>query len=77
MREILSLSMPGKTIKEIKNRVKKRGYKSISSYIKYLLEMDGDDNIISEDSLAKMIKKARQEYKKGTLIKANSIADLL
>jgi len=76
MRQILSISMPMETINAIKKRVKKSGFNSISEYFKYLFSMD-NNNIISEKELLAEIKQAREEYKKGKTIKANSIADLL
>jgi Arc/MetJ-type ribon-helix-helix transcriptional regulator len=75
MREVLSLSLPKRSSEEIKKLSKKRGFKSVSEYIKYLVDLD--TNLISDLELLKSVKAARQEYKKGDTIKANSIADLV
>lgn len=75
MRQVLSLSLSEQITKEIKKNSKQRGFKSVSSYIKYLFELD--KNLISENELLNSIKVARKEYKQGKSIKANSIADLL
>lgn len=75
MRQVLSLSLPEQTTKEIKDSSKQRGFSSVSSYVKYLFELD--KNLISEKELLSSIKEARKEYKQGKTIKANSIADLL
>jgi Arc/MetJ-type ribon-helix-helix transcriptional regulator len=75
MRQILSLSLPEQTTKEIRVRSKRRGFGSVSSYVKYLFELDKD--LISEKELLSTIKEARKEYKQGKAIKAKSIAGLL
>ncbi len=75
MRQVLSLSLPSKTARKIKSLSKERGYGSVSSYIKHLVELDED--LISEREILLSIKQARAEYKKGETISAKSIADLL
>lgn len=75
MRKVLSLSLPLKVSAEIKFLAKKRGFVSVSGYVQNLIEMDKD--LISEKSLLKSIKQARQEYKTGRTIKAKSLADLV
>lgn len=75
MRQVLSLSLPTTDIRQIKTFAKKRGYSSVSSYVKYLLKADED--LISETELLKMVRKADKEYQAGKSIKARSIADLL
>ena len=75
MRQVLSLSLSSLDISQMKSTAKKRGYESISSYIKDLLK--ADVNLISETELLKTVKEARKEYKEGKSIKAKSIADLL
>ena len=75
MRQVLSLSLPEKSKMEIKKLSKKRGFKSISEYIKYLIDLDS--NFISDTELLNSVKTARQEYKTGNTITANSIADLV
>lgn len=75
MREVLSVSLPSQTLATIKQKTKKRGFGSVSEYIKHLLYLDED--LISEDELLKSVRQARVEYKNGKIIKANSIAELL
>lgn len=75
MREVLSLSLPGATIKLIKNKTVAKGFDSVSAYIKYLLGLDED--LISEQELLASVKQAREEYRAGKTIKADSMADLL
>lgn len=75
MRQVLSISLPGETVKEIKNRIKVRGFDSVSNYIKFLVEED--DELISEKELLQAVKEARKEYKEGKTIKAKSLAELL
>lgn len=75
MRQVISLSFPEKTVKKIKSLSKKRGFKSVSGYVKQLIEFDED--LISEKELLESVKQARKEYSKGQTIKAKSMADLL
>ena len=75
MRQVLSLSLPASDIKGIKHLAQKRGYESVSAYIKELLR--ADENLISETELLKTVHQARREYRAGKSIKAKSIADLL
>lgn len=76
MRQVLSVSLPGGVISDIKKRVKNNGFNSVSEYFKYLFKMD-TENVISEKELLEDIKQARKEYKEGRTIKADSLADLL
>lgn len=75
MRQVLSLSLPDQATKEIKELSKKRGFKSVSGYIKYLVDLDS--NLIADTDLLNSVKSARQEYKAGKTITANSMADLV
>jgi Arc/MetJ-type ribon-helix-helix transcriptional regulator len=75
MRQVLSLSFPKNTTQEVKKMAKKRGFNSLSAYIKYLVELDKD--LISELELLNSIKQARKEYGEGKSVKAKSIAGLL
>ena len=75
MRQVLSLSIPKQTIKEIKSLSKKRGFDSVSGYIKHLVELDKDT--ISEEELLKDIKQGQKDYREGKTITAKSMADLL
>ncbi|OGH69454.1 MAG: hypothetical protein A2754_00880 [Candidatus Magasanikbacteria bacterium RIFCSPHIGHO2_01_FULL_47_8] len=75
MRQVLSLSLPATDVRQIKNITKKRGYSSVSSYIKYLFKEDSD--LISEAELLKTTRAARKEYRAGKSVKAKSLADLV
>ena len=75
MRQVLSLSLPTKTVKKIKSISKQRGFTSVSGYMKHLVELD--ENLISEKELLKSIKDARTDFKKGETVTANSLLDLL
>ena len=75
MRQVISLSLPAPAAKKIKILSKRRGYKSVSGYIKHLVELD--EELISEKEILDSVKKARSEYKKGTTIVAKSMAEFL
>jgi len=75
MRQVLSLSLPQQTTKEIKKSAKQRGFDSVSGYIKYLFDLDKD--LISETELLSSIKSARKEYKEGKAIKVKSLTELV
>jgi len=75
MRQVLSISLPSRTLTAIKRKTKIRGFESVSEYVKHLLDLDED--LISEEELWKTVKQARQEYRKDKVIKAKSMAHLL
>ena len=75
MRKILSVSLPPDIADKMKERSKKRGFDSVSSYVKYLLTLDED--MISDKELMASIQQARKEYARGKTIKAKSMTDLV
>lgn len=75
MRHIISLALTEQTTKELKAISKKRGFASVSDYIRALIEQDRD--LISADQLLDFVREAEAEYKAGKAIKAKSMADLL
>ena len=75
MRQVTSLSLPATITKNLKSLAKKRGFASVSEYIKNLIDLDSD--LISADSLLASAKAAEKEYQSGRSIKAKSLADLL
>lgn len=75
MRQVLSLSLPATDVQHIKSLAKKRGFESLSTYVKYLFKADED--LISESDLLTAWQEARKEYRAGKSIQANSIADLI
>jgi Arc/MetJ-type ribon-helix-helix transcriptional regulator len=74
MRKVLSVSLSSDLEKKIKSKTKKKGFDSVSSYIKYLISIDND--LISEEELLEEVERAEKEYEKGDFIKAKSMADL-
>ena len=77
MREILTISLQNKTIAQVKKKVKKSGFESVSKYIKCLIERDLEDDWITEEELLEAVKEAEAEYKAGKTIRLKSAADLL
>ena len=75
MRQVLSVSFPQHLVKEVKKIAKERGFDSVSSYIKQLIEMD--KGLISETELLKTIKQSREDHKAGKSLAANSISELI
>jgi hypothetical protein len=74
MRSVLSVSLPEDKKKEIEERAKKAN-KSTSAYIIYVVELE--KQLISEDELVKMSKKAEKDYKAGKTKKLKNLADLM
>ena len=75
MRQVLSLSLPQSATKEIKILSKKRGFDSVSAYVKYLITLDKD--LISDDELLEDIKLGQKEYRQGKTIIVKSMVELL
>jgi Arc/MetJ-type ribon-helix-helix transcriptional regulator len=75
MRQVLSLSLPPQTTKEIKQVAKQKGFPSVSAYVQYLFNTDQD--VISKEELLEDIRIAEEEYKNGKCIIANSIREAL
>lgn len=75
MRQIISLSLPTKQTATMRKLTVQRGYKNVSQYIADLITMDAD--LISEAELLKSVKQARAEYKKGKVVRAKSLDELL
>lgn len=75
MRKVLSISVTDVLERDIKYKTKKKGFGSVSDYIKNLVA--ADDDLISEEALLEDIRVGEEDYKKGKFIKAKSIADLV
>lgn len=75
MRKVLSLSLPSAATKQIKQLAKRRGFASVSAYVKHLVELDKD--LITEEELWKSVQQGEKEYKTGKTVCAKSMADLL
>jgi Arc/MetJ-type ribon-helix-helix transcriptional regulator len=71
----MCLSFPAAEAGQIKTLAKRRGFESVSAYVRQLVK--DDEDVISEASLLKAASAARREYRSGKTIKARSIADLL
>jgi len=75
MRQVLSLSLPSTDVRQLKSISKKRGFGSVSSYVKHLVKEDS--TLISQADILKAAHAARKEYRAGKSIKAESLADLV
>lgn len=75
MREAVSISLPKQTTKEVKVLAKTRGFKSLSGYVKHLIELDKD--LISEHALLASARTSRKEYQTGKTVTAQSLSDLV
>lgn len=75
MRKVLSISVTDVLEKDIKQKTKKRGFNSVSDYIKNLVVADED--LISEEELLEDIRRGEEDYKKGRVVRASSIVDLV
>lgn len=75
MRQIISLSLPTKQATTMRKLTLQRGYKNVSQYITNLIVMDSD--LITETELLQSVKQARAEYKKGKVVHAKSLDELL
>lgn len=73
MRSILTISVPEKERKNIETRAKKAGY-SVSCYMLYASRLE--QNMISEDELVKMVKKAEKDHRAGKTKRLRSLEDL-
>ena len=74
MRSILTISLPKKDKDVLTRRAKKAG-KTVSAYIKSILDLE--QNLISEDELVEICRQAQKEYDQGKAIKAKSLAELI
>ena len=75
MRKVLSISTTEIMEKKVKQNAKKNGFSNISAYVNYLFSMN--DDMISEEELLEKSRMAREDYKKGNVIRAKSIVDLV
>ena len=75
MRKVVSLSLSTKQATQVRRLAQQRGYANLSSYIAHLIHSDAD--LISEEELLQSVKQARSEYKKGKVIHAQSLDELL
>lgn len=74
MRSILSISLPEEKKKEIERRAKKAD-QTTSAYIIRIVELE--KNLISEDELVEMAKKAEKDYESEKTKKLTSLSALM
>jgi len=75
MRKVLSISVTDVLEKDIKQKTKKRGFNSVSDYIKNLVI--ADENLISEEELLEDIRRGEEDYKKGNVIRGKRLSDFI
>lgn len=75
MRQVISVSLPVQQATKVRKLAVQRGYQNVSKYINHLIEADAD--LITEEKLLQSVKRARSEYRKGTIIHAKSLDELL
>jgi len=71
MRNILTLSLSDELKESAQNMAKKRGFSTVSGYVRFLLREDKD--VITDKELWEDIKAARRDYREGKCIDADSI----
>lgn len=74
MRSVLSISLPEDKKREIEARARMSNL-TTSSYIIRVVELE--KNLISEDELAGVMKKAERDHKLGKTKKLKSLSDLM
>ncbi len=76
MRTTISFSTTPKELQKVRKLSRLRGFPTTSDYLRFLIETD-DVELITEDELLKRSKTGKDLYKKGELIEAASVKDLL
>ena len=76
MRTTISLSTTAQEVKKARRLAKKRGFSTLSSYVRYLLSED-DGVMISEETLVKRVKTIGSLAKKGKLIVGKTMKDFV
>jgi len=75
MRKVLSISIPDSLERDVRKRIKKRGFSSVSEYVSNLLRADED--LISEKELLEDIGKGEEDYEKGNVIRGKRLSDFI
>jgi Arc/MetJ-type ribon-helix-helix transcriptional regulator len=75
MRKVLSISVTSVLERDIKQKTKKRGFNSVSDYIKNLVVADED--LISEEELLEEIRRGEEEYEKGDVVRGKRLSDFI
>ena len=76
MRSILTVSLPHEDVKTIKQKAKKRGFETVSSYLRFLVDED-DGALISEGELLRRANKGKEDYYAGKLKSYTSLKEVL
>ena len=76
MRTTISFTLTKEAVKKTQTLVKRRGFRTTSDYIRFLLAED-DVALISEQELVKRSKEIFRLHKSGRLVRASSMAALL
>ncbi len=76
MRSILTVSLTTKEVQAIKQKTKKRGFETVSSYLRFLVDED-DGTLISEAELLRRATKAEKDYATGKLTAYTSLKEVL
>lgn len=76
MRTTISLSISPAEVKKTKTLARKRGFMTVSDYLRFLLSQD-DADLISETEILRRGQESEKLYRQGKLIKAKSLADLV
>lgn len=76
MRTSISFNLTREEATKTKELAHTRGFATTSDYLRFLLSQD-DVDLITEDELTARAKQVNRLHKKGKLIKAKTLADLL
>lgn len=70
MRDILSISLPEKTVKEIKKQAKEGGFVSVSEFIRHMMRLWNTHKLIAD------VEQSRKEFAAGKGKILHSFKDL-
>lgn len=76
MRTTISIAATPREVERTKKLAKKRGFPTVSGYFRFLLAQD-DVDLISEAELIRRSKETDRLHKRGKLIAAKSMSELL
>lgn len=75
MRAIITISLPQQSSQLLKKRIKRRNFKGVSEYFRFLLDLD--DDLITQDQVREYARQADRDYNKGILKRRSSLRELL
>ena len=76
MRTTISFSATTEEAKKVRQLAKKRGFSTVSSYVRFLLNED-DGSVISEETLVSRVAGIVKLTKNGKLIEGKTMKDLV